>query len=400
MLEVSLLPGAGRKLRRVPGDLRGKVKMPMWRSVRTCLWMGLIGACTAQLPASQHPGPAKTSALQARAERDGQHDFDFELGSWKMHLRRRLHPLTSSDKWVNFEAESVTRKVWQGRAQLEEFEAAGPPPIEGLTLRLYDPQCHQWRLYWSTSKDGVIGPPMIGEFRNGTGRFFDQELFQGKAIYVRYVWKALPPHTAHFEQSFSDDGGATWETNWITDDTRISDDPAAASAAQATQPTANQAQGAKNDGQRAFDFEFGAWKTHLRVLLHPLTDSHTWVDYEGTSTVRKVWDGRANLGELEVGDASTHIEGLSLRLYNPQTGQWNIYWANSKEGILGQPMTGGFKNGRGEFFDQETIAGKALFVRFIFSDITPGSFHFEQSFSSDGGKSWEPNWIATFTRQR
>ncbi len=374
--------------------------MPMWRGVRTCLLMGLMGACTALRPAYANPGPAKTSVFQPRTERDGQHDFDFELGLWKMQLRRRLHPLTGSDTWSNFQADSVTRKVWQGRAQVEEVEAAGPLPIEGLTLRLYDPQSHQWRLYWATSKDGAMGPPMIGEFNHGTGRFFDQELFQGKAIYVRYVWKDLPPNSAHFEQSFSDDGGATWETNWITDDTRVKDNRAEATAVPAPQTDPDEAKRTNDDGQHAFDFEFGAWKTHLRVLLHPLTDSHTWVDYEGTSRVRKVWGGRANLGELEVGDASTHIEGLSLRLYNPQTRQWNIYWANSKDGILGQPMTGGFKNGHGEFFDQETIAGKAVFVRFIFSDITPGSFHFEQSFSWNGGKSWEPNWVATFTRQK
>ncbi len=154
----------------------------------------------------------------------------------------------------------------------------------------------------------------------------------------------------------------------------------------------------ERDGQHDFDFEFGSWKAHLSRLLHPLTGSTTWVDYEGTSVVRKVWNGRANLGELEVEGTSGHIEGLTLRLYDPQSRQWHISWASSGDGTLGQAMTGGFKDGRGEFYDRETFNGEAVFVRFVFSDITPASFRFEQSFSADGGRTWEVNWKATSTR--
>jgi hypothetical protein len=154
----------------------------------------------------------------------------------------------------------------------------------------------------------------------------------------------------------------------------------------------------ERDGQHDFDFEIGAWKARLTRLLHPLTGSTTWVEYEGTSVVRKVWDGRANLGELEVDGKSGHLEGLTLRLYNPQSRQWNISWANGSDGILGQPMSGEFKNGRGEFFNQESLNGRAIYVRFVFSDITPASFRFEQAFSGDGGKTWEVNWKAAFTR--
>ncbi len=124
------------------------------------------------------------------------------------------------------------------------------------------------------------------------------------------------------------------------------------------------------------------------------------MDFAGTSIVRKVWAGRANLAELEVDSPTKHIEGLSLRLYDPQSRQWSIYFANSKDGSLGKPMMGRFKNGRGEFFDQEEFEGRAINVRFVFSDITPTSFRFVQSFSVDKGKTWEPNWIATFTREK
>jgi hypothetical protein len=156
-------------------------------------------------------------------------------------------------------------------------------------------------------------------------------------------------------------------------------------------------QNSARDGQHDFDFEIGTWKTHLKRLLHPLTGSTTWVEYEGISVVRKIWDGRANLVELVADGPGGHFEGLNLRLYNPEAHQWSLNFASSG-GTLSQPTIGEFKNGRGEFFDQEPLNGRAILVRFVVSDITPTSCRFEQAFSDDGGKTWEVNWIATDTR--
>jgi hypothetical protein len=154
----------------------------------------------------------------------------------------------------------------------------------------------------------------------------------------------------------------------------------------------------ERDGQHDFDFEIGAWRTHLRRLVHPLSGASPWTEYEGTSVVRKVWNGRGNLVELKADGPGGHFEGLNLRLYNPQSHQWSLNFANRSDGVLSQPTIGGFKNGRGEFFDQETVNGRAIYVRFVISDITPDSCRFEQAFSEDGGKTWEVNWIATDTR--
>jgi hypothetical protein len=164
--------------------------------------------------------------------------------------------------------------------------------------------------------------------------------------------------------------------------------------------TGSQRSPTKRDGQHDFDFEIGTWKTHISRLLHPLTGSTTWIEYEGTSVVRKVWDGRANLLELQADGPAGRFEGLSLRLYNSQAHQWSLNFASSSAGIMSQPTIGEFKNGRGEFFDQETYDGRTIFVRFIISDITPKSCRFEQAFSDDGGKTWEVNWIATDTREK
>jgi hypothetical protein len=152
------------------------------------------------------------------------------------------------------------------------------------------------------------------------------------------------------------------------------------------------------DGQRDFDFEIGRWKTHLKLLKRPLTGSTTWVEYEGTTVVRKVWGGRANLVELDVRGPAGRIEGLSLRLYNPEARQWSLNFSNSRGGTLSPPVIGEFRNGRGEFYGQESLNGRTILVRFVISEFTPASARFEQAFSDDGGKTWEVNWIATDTR--
>jgi hypothetical protein len=168
-------------------------------------------------------------------------------------------------------------------------------------------------------------------------------------------------------------------------------------AAPATgQPQPTEAE--RPDGQHDFDFDIGVWKTHLKRLVHPLSGSSDWVELDGTTVVRKVWNGRGNLAELETDAASGHLQVLSLRLYDPRARQWRLNTANANSGTLGVPTVGEFKNGRGEFFDQESINGRTVLVRNVWSDISADSCRFEQAFSDDGGKTWEVNWIAVDTR--
>lgn len=157
-------------------------------------------------------------------------------------------------------------------------------------------------------------------------------------------------------------------------------------------------QAAPRDGQHDFDFEIGTWSTRLSRLQNPLTGSTTWLEYTGTSVVRKVWDGRANLVELVVECPAGRIEGLNLCLYNPQSRQWSLNFASARGGTLTQPSIGEFRDGRGEFHSHEELNGRMILVRFVIQVIDPDTARFEQSFSDDGGKSWELNWIAVDTR--
>ena len=173
--------------------------------------------------------------------------------------------------------------------------------------------------------------------------------------------------------------------------------PFEAGAQQAGAST-TQADVVKHHGQQDFDFEIGSWKTHLKRRLRPLTGSNDWVEYDGTTVVRKVWEGRANILELEVDGPAGHIEGATWRLYNPAADQWSLNFANSAVGTLSNPTIGEFRNGRGEFYSTDTLKDRSILVRFVISEISANSAHFEQAFSDDGGKTWEVNWIATDTR--
>ncbi len=195
-------------------------------SARTALLLStlLLFALVAPRLASAQEAPGTKAAPEAPARRDGSHDFDFMLGSWKFHLKKLLNPLTGSTQWVEFDGTGVCRPIWGGKAQIDELDVDGPSGhIQGLTLRLYNPQSAQWSLNWANQKTGTLGVPTVGSFdaQNGRGEFFDQEDWNGRKILVRYVWSGITPNSAHFEQSFSDDGGKTWEVNWITDQVRV-----------------------------------------------------------------------------------------------------------------------------------------------------------------------------------
>lgn len=156
---------------------------------------------------------------------------------------------------------------------------------------------------------------------------------------------------------------------------------------------------ALRDGRHDFDFEFGTWRAHIARRLRPLTGSTDWAEYDGVSTVRQVWGGKANLGELRVVGAAGEIEGLSLRLYDPATHEWRITWVNSRDGAITTPMVGGFDGrGRGEFYAEDRLNGRQIFARFVFTGTTGGPFRIEQAYSGDAGRTWEVNWIADFRR--
>jgi hypothetical protein len=171
--------------------------------------------------------PAQTVApppVTAAPLPDGSHDFDFEIGNWKTHLVRRLHPLTGSTSWVTYEGTTTVRPVWRGAGNLVELVVDGSAGhFEGLSLRLYNPGTRQWALNFSNILDGAMAAPTVGAFRDGQGEFYAQDTLGGRSIMVRFVISDIKPNSVHFEQAYSADGGKSWEINWIADDTRVAE---------------------------------------------------------------------------------------------------------------------------------------------------------------------------------
>lgn len=341
----------------------------------------------AVLALAQTDPPRATAAAQL-TQRDGQHDFDFIVGHWKVHLKRREQSSAGADTWAEFDGYSAYRKIWDGRANLNEFEVQGTTGrIEGLTLRTYDPTTRQWSLYRANSQDGILGRPQVGQFHDGVGEFYAQDTLDGRSFFIRELWSNVTENSVRIENSFSYDGGKTWDVNWISDMVRIPDAPANAFPASAAQ-----------GGQRDFDPLVGSWNYRLKRRTNPLAGSTTWVDLTGTGTCYRLWGGRAQLDTIVVNGSSGRVEGLTLRLYNPKSRQWRLYWANSNTGMVDPPQIGQFRNGRGEFFAQDNLNGKSIFVRYEWTALASKSPHFEQAFSEDGGKTWEVNWITDQTR--
>ena len=157
-------------------------------------------------------------------QHDGRHDFDFEVGSWKAHVKVLSNRLSHSTDWEEFSGTAVTRTLpmfegWnESELQVDSLTSGKHSALLGV--RLYNPSTHQWAIYGANIKNGIFDPPMIGGFQNDRGEFYAQDTLEGRPIFVRFIWQIIDSTHAHLEQAFSDDGGKTWETNWIYDGER------------------------------------------------------------------------------------------------------------------------------------------------------------------------------------
>jgi hypothetical protein len=187
---------------------------------------GLIGVLLSFFVARARAQKETAAAQQSVSDkRDGQHDFDFLVGTWKFHLKRLKRRLAGSTEWAELDGTTVCRKILDGRGEVEEVNVESADKqmrISGLALRLYNPESRQWSIYWANGADGILEQnPMVGQFdNNGRGEFYNQQVYEGRAVYARFLWSGVTTSSPHFEQAFSADGGKTWETNWVTEQTK------------------------------------------------------------------------------------------------------------------------------------------------------------------------------------
>lgn len=151
----------------------------------------------------------------------GVHDFDFFMGRWKARNRRLRERLKGSQEWIEFESTTSARPLLSGLANEDDFHTEYWPGFVGMSFRFFDPRTKQWSIYWSDNRRGGMEPPVVGSFSGDVGIFEGPDTFEGRPIVVRYTWSRVTTAHPRWEQAFSEDGGSTWETNWVADFTRL-----------------------------------------------------------------------------------------------------------------------------------------------------------------------------------
>ena len=149
-------------------------------------------------------------------ENDGRNDFDFLIGTWKVHHRMLKERLKGSTDWIEFEGDTVDRKIMNGLGNLDEnIIHMKTGPVHAISMRLFHPHSKEWSIHWSTDRMGTLDIPMVGGFKDGRGEFYAQEIFEDRHVYSRFIWSKITTNSCQWEQALSADGGKSWETNWI-----------------------------------------------------------------------------------------------------------------------------------------------------------------------------------------
>lgn len=166
----------------------------------------------------------------ANSTSNGANDFDFWMGNWRIHNKRLLKRLEGSNEWETFEAVAHAHKLPGGIGNFDDFIAEKwRPDFVGLSFRVFSPVTKKWTIYWLDNNtggletNGQLTVGVVGEFKDGVGTFVCDDTFAGRPIKVRYIWSNIAKNSARWEQAFSPDNGATWETNWVMVHTRIED---------------------------------------------------------------------------------------------------------------------------------------------------------------------------------
>ncbi|MET7276642.1 hypothetical protein ABZS29_00320 [Kribbella sp. NPDC005582] len=304
-------------------------------------------------------------------------DFDFLNGDFDVRHRQLI-----AGEWIEYDGTTTAKTYFDGAISIDEmrFPTKG---TYGLSVRLFDPTTSEWSIWWVNSTTMELYPPVRGQWSadGSRCRMVGEDAVDGRPILCSYEWSDLTVQTAHWEQAYSYDGGATWETNWTMDFTRRTTPAPPLDVPKVT-------------GE--FDFLVGRWHMANRRRRPALGEPHEWYEVESEMQVTTYFDGAISFDE---GWFPTEgFRGATLRLFNPATKTWSIHWINSLRGQLETPVVGSFgDDGLGIFEGPDVWEGRPIDVRFTW---TPGADKsaWQQDFSEDGGKTWVTNWLMAHTR--
>ena len=303
-------------------------------------------------------------------------DFDFLVGEWNVQHRRLVDPLNGSDEWKELPGTADCYTLFDGAVCIDET-IFPTEDFDGMTVRLYDVEAGSWAIYWINSKHAVLEPPVYGGFGDdGVGILEGPDEHDGQPVDVRFRW--TKGDVPVWEQFFSNDGGVTWESNWTMTFTRRSLFPKLTSD---------------------FDFLNGYFDVQHRTLSKVFVGSDDWQTFEGTCSARTHFDGAISIDEMQFPSKGSY--GMSVRLFDPVEKDWTIYWISSKTMELNPPVKGRWSEDGTSCWlvGEEELDGRPILVSYAWSDVTETTAHWEQSFSADGGETWELNWVMDFTRR-
>jgi uncharacterized protein YutD len=354
---------------------------------------------------------AKGALMVVASATSSKHDFDFLVGKWKLKHRKLKSRLTNNNEWEELETVVEDFAILEGVGNMDVGHATFKgKPWEGRTLRLFNSKTKLWSLYWMTSSSAGMDPPVVGSFENGVGHFFGKDIYNGKEIIVMFRWDARDKEHSKWSQAFSPDQGKTWEWNWYNVKERIAE-PSLKTIAEnnfaipipklifdvkGELVIESSATSSQND----FDYLKGKWTLEHRRLKARLENSNEWEEFETSVEDFNILEGKGN---MDIGYSSVDgkpWEGRTIRLFDPATRLWSLYWIASDVAVMDPPVVGSFENGVGHFFCKDIYKGKNVIVMFRWDKRDKDYPIWSQAFSADNGKTWEWNCINVSHRKK
>jgi hypothetical protein len=345
--------------------------------------------------------PSKTSS---------QNDFDFFEGKWKLLNKRLKRRLDNCSEWFEYHGTNTDKKILNGIGHTNNNTAViNGQSVEGVGLTLFNPQTRLWSIYWASSKNGILDHenPVVGSFEGNIGSFYCMETINNKPVIVMARWDKTDPDRALWSQAFSADNGKTWEWNSYNHGTRVVEDEneqlkkllaidktIAVPEIKFDSIGALKIVASANSSNNDFDILTGKWKMYHKKLKSRLSNNNEWIDLESIDVnYGTILNGLGNSDLYKATFDNKPFEGFTLRLFNPDTRLWSLYWVASNSGVLDPPVVGSFDNDIGHFFCKDIFNGKEVIVVFRWDMRDKEHPVWSQAFSPDKGMTWEWNWI-------
>jgi hypothetical protein len=331
-------------------------------------------------------GTPGLAAADAAAEAGHEQDWQWLVGNWDVYHERLRDRLVGSTTWDKFGGKCNSWPTLGGLGNVDDcllYLPAGT--YRAFAPRAFDPATNQWNIWWLDGRmASQLDPPVRGGFKGSEGEFQGADVHKGTPVTVRFRWHETNSPRPWWDQSFSTDGGRSWETNWRNYFTRTQAKPA---------PLALDPGEAVHEAASDWAFLAGNWKVHNQRLK-----GGRWEKFASTLRNHPVMAGLGNVGDNLFEAPGGTYRGVSLRAYDTQAKLWRSWWLDGRRpSEIGPAVAGRFDQGTGTLIGDDVIAGEKVQVRSQWSKITKTSAHWEQALSRDGQR-WETNWVADLER--